>query len=153
MENIQEEIEGKIIDWIALGTNGRLVAFEPEKGADLAVQKKGGYQGEEVLFNVESFILPAGKESFVKKISSARITSQKNLYLIFVIFDEISQKVDDKIWLVPAVDFETGKDVVFEEPKFEKYISNKSQFVDFLIEKLITKNKSKAKKGFEVKKY
>jgi hypothetical protein len=46
-DNIQEEIEDKVIDCINAGVTGRLVIFKPEKnnfGADLAVERRGKYK-------------------------------------------------------------------------------------------------------------
>ena len=41
-ENIQEEIENKIIDLVAFDAGGRLVIFKPENSdKDLVVEKKG----------------------------------------------------------------------------------------------------------------
>ena len=50
-DNIQQEIEDKVIDDINSGVAGRLIIFNPEKtsfGADLAVERSGKYKEKEI---------------------------------------------------------------------------------------------------------
>ena len=54
MENIQQEIEDKIIDLIALGAQGRLIVFKPEKSdKDLIVEKRSDYNNLEIYIKEE----------------------------------------------------------------------------------------------------
>ena len=60
-ENIQEEVEDKIIDCINSGAGGRLIVFKPEKkGFEdyLAVERRGEYKEEEMYFQINSFVGP-----------------------------------------------------------------------------------------------
>jgi hypothetical protein len=124
-DNIKEKVENKIIDLIAFESDGRLVASKPEKGADLIVQKKGDYSGKEIFINLE-----------VSKNPSEHAESlEKDLYLLVVDFDVVTQKVDDKIYFLPA---------------FKERI-NKEVFINFLIQKLVTENKPAPHEGFKRK--
>lgn len=61
-ENIQEDVENKIIDCIILGSGGRLIVFKPAKnknGADLVVKRKGEYEPEKDKNVVEKIIVRA----------------------------------------------------------------------------------------------
>ena len=111
-ENIQDKVEGEIIDWIALGSGGRLVAFKPVKGADLVVQKKGEYPAKEISLNLEIFLAPIEGKNFKKDILQSALNQTKNFFLIFLVFDEVKQKINDKIWLVPTSDFEKNAEKV-----------------------------------------
>jgi hypothetical protein len=169
-ENIQDKVEGEIIDWIALGSGGRLVAFKPVKGADLVVQKKGEYPAKEISLNLEIFLAPIEGKNFKKDILQSALNQTKNFFLIFLVFDEVKQKINDKIWLVPTSDFEKNAEKVkledgsiilkFHEslttdPKslFSKYLLDKKDFINLLIKNLILENKPKAKSGFKRKIY
>jgi hypothetical protein len=60
---IQEEIEGKIIDWITMNVSGRLIVTRSDKnpfGANLVVNKKGDYKSEGLFLEVQSQIGPDG---------------------------------------------------------------------------------------------
>lgn len=158
METNQDKAEDKIIDWIALGSDGRLVAVKPEKGADLAVQKKGDYPGKELLFILKIFEKPWADGNFNIEVAEPELQNKENFYLIFAVFDEIKQKVEEKIWLVPILEFlktaekKEGKPL-FDSVWFEKYAVDKNGFNLFLIDKLISQNKEKLKAGFKPKVY
>ena len=128
MENIQEEIEDKIIDWIALNSYGRLIATKPEKGADLIVQKKGDYSGKQIFLKVQIS---------EKNVFENKEKMPENYYLLFVNFDFKKQKVDEKFLLFPAFKEQITKEV----------------FINFLIDKLILENKAKPKESFKNKQY
>jgi hypothetical protein len=134
-ENIQEEVEDKLIDWIALGSDGRLVAFKPEKEADLAVQKKGDYPGKKIFFNINVIAGPAQEKNFEESAKILKKSEQKNLYFLFVVFDEVRQKIEDKLWIVPGG------------------LINKEKFLSFLVDKLISENSPKSRVGFKQKQY
>jgi hypothetical protein len=154
MENIQEKVEDKVIDWIVLGSGGRLIAFKPDNGADLAVQRKGDYPGKELFFVLNIFETPSKTKSFKTDVLQSKLLSQKDIYLIFIIFDEIKQKIEEKFWLVPASDFvKISPSLKFDAPLFSKYFTDKKSFNIFLIEKLISDNKQKSKIGFKHKQY
>jgi len=144
---MQEEIEDKIIDWVALGTSGRLIAFKPERGADLVIQKKGDYSGKKLFLNIKIFITPRGENDFIMDVPQNDYESREGIYLMFVVFDKIKRKIDEKIWLVPALEFsKNANDFKFEPSRFLNYLTNKNKFNLFLIEKLISKNKAVQRK-------
>ena len=143
MENIQEKIEDKIIDWIALGGDGRIVAFKPEAlKSVLVVKKRGDYKGDykskELYFKVISFIESPENKVFIKDFSGQDLTLNKNLYLLFVSFDEISQKINDKFWMIPSLQFKKSN---FDSanPEFSKFLTSQKIFIDFLIEQFLKK--------------
>ncbi len=143
-DNIQKEIENKIIDDINLGVAGRLIIFKPEKapfGADLAVERKGKYKEKEIYFQINSFITPLESKNFIKDFSQESFLTDKNFYLLFVYFDKIMQKIGDYIWLIPSSQFKDIAEIVkspegnkllrFEAPldikqknKYSKFIIN-----------------------------
>ena len=102
-DNIQEQIEDKIIDLIALGSGGRLVVFKPENSAkSLIVEKKGDYKKDSISLKVcnvegENFSQAAGKSN-----------PEDNFYLVFVRFDIVAQDIDDALWVVPSFDLVPG---------------------------------------------
>lgn len=150
-ENIQELVEDKLIDWIVEETEGRVVCTKPEKGADLFVQKKGDYPGKALSFKLEFFVTPADDEhNFTREIKKETIRPAKDFYFIFFGFDEISQKISEKIWLVPSEDFAKTDGKFFPE-LFKKYVSDRKQLGIMLIDKLILENKPKPKAGFKPK--
>jgi len=130
MENIQEEIEDKVIDTINAGIGGRLIIFKPEKdnfGADLAVERRGKYKEGIMYFKVSSIVTPAKEENFIKDFAKEEFKADKNLYLLFVCFDDPEQKLTENIWLVPSLDFKEMAEVVklnllrFTPDKFSKF--------------------------------
>ena len=112
MENIQEEIENKIIDQITIGASGRLITFKPEKskrGADLVIERRGKYKEKGFSFKVTSFIEKKGGE-FAKDFLQDDFKADENFYLLFVYFDEIKQKINDYVWLIPSLYFRDSAD-------------------------------------------
>lgn len=124
-KNIQEEIENKIIDLIALGAGGRLIVFKPENSdKDLIVEKKGGYKNKVIRLNIyeqREISQLAGKED---------IGVEGDFYLVFVNFDFVKQDIADNLWLIPSADFAGMK----EENDLSKFSINKKAFIRFLIE-------------------
>lgn len=158
MENTREKVENKIIDWIALGSDGRLVAEKPASGADLVVQKKGDYPSKKILFNIEIFEIPPEKEFFESNVAQDRVLPEKDFYIIFVVFDFIKQHVSEKIWIIPGQDFsnlaEKGNGYLkFDSRKFTKYLSDENHFDFLLIDKLVLKNKPKTKGAWRPRVY
>jgi len=142
MENIQEEIENNIIDCINSGVAGRLIIFKPEKsnlGADLAVERRAKYKEKGIYFQINSFIAPAEAKNFVKDFLQESFKTDKSFYLLFVYYNDITQKISDYIWLVPSTQFEDIADVIknsdkknllrFETPLDKKQKSKYSKFV------------------------
>jgi len=118
-ENIQEEIEDKIIDCINFGVAGRLIIFKPEKnniGADLAVERRGKYKEEGIYLKINSLITSSGlkehSDNFVKDFLQENFPADQNFYLLFVPFDEVSQKINDYIWLMPSLYFRDAAEVI-----------------------------------------
>ena len=112
MENIKEKIQDKVIDLIALGAGGRLIAFKPENSdKDLIVEKKGDYKKESVSFNIYE------KEQLE---NMKDINPEKNFYLLFTHFDFVKQDIEDELIIVSSVDS-------------KKILLSKKDFVRFLI--------------------
>jgi len=143
-ENIQQEIEDKVIDCINSEIAGRLIIFKPEKnelGADLAVEKRGEYKGKKIYFKINSLVGPSVADSFIKDFPQDSFAVDNNLYLLFVYFDEVSQKIKDYIWLIPSLQFRDVAETIkpsdgqnllrFEAPLDVKV---KSKFSKFLVE-------------------
>ena len=147
MANIQEEVEDKIIDWIALDTGGRLIAIKPEGGADLIVQKKGGHGGKEILFKVEAFISAQEEKDLKKGIDLSEVKVKGNFYFLIVVFSEVKQAVSEKIWLVPSSEMSSQ----FDSEKYSKFLTDKKKLISFLIQNLILENKPKPHAGFKRK--
>lgn len=150
MDNIQEEIEDKIIDDINSGVGGRLVIFKPEKkGMEdyLAVERRGEYKEKEIYFKINSLIVPAKKEDFIKDFYQESLKADKNFYLIFACFDEAMQKISDYIWLIPFSQFKDIADIV-KSPDNQKLlrfmapldVKKQSKYSKFLVN---TKNLGK----------
>jgi len=155
MENIsvQEKTENRLIDAINTGAEGRLIIYKPPKGAvdaDLVVEVRGGYKTKPYNFKVICF---SGRkeQNFVKDFSQESFKTDKNLFLIFAYFDTVAQKLDDNVWLVPSIDFADTAEVIkqddgenllrFNSSKFSKFLMNKADVADFLMEGFKTKGK------------
>jgi len=114
MDNIQEEIEDKIIDYINVGATGRLIISKPEKSpikADLIAERRGKYKENKMYFQINTFVRPAGSKVFIKEFLQEGFKAENDFYLLFVCFDEVEQKINDNIWLVPSSDFRDVADV------------------------------------------
>jgi hypothetical protein len=143
MEKIQEQIEDKIIDSINSGVAGRLITFKPEKnifGADLAVERRGKYKEKEIYFQVNVFVAPAEAKIFTKDFFQEGFKADKNFYLLFVCFDEVKQKVNDYIWLIPSLQFREIAEVVKSKGNKKLFrfqsplnIKNKNDYSKFLV--------------------
>jgi hypothetical protein len=121
MENIQEEIEDKVIDCINTGVSGRLVIFKPEKnifGEDLVVEKRAKYKEKEMFLQINS--LAKNMEDFLPK----KFKPNENLYLVFIYFDEVRQKINDSLWLVPSLNFVNIK----SKDEFSKFLIKTEDF-------------------------
>ena len=154
MENIsvQEKTEDKIIDAINSGAEGRLIIYKPPKGevdADLVVEVRGGYKTKPYNFKVVCF---SGRKTgkFEKVFEQDSFKADKNLFFIFCYYDTVAQKLDDNLWLVPSIEF---ADILkFEEENFSKFLINKNEIADFLMEgfktggKFVFKGKSSDEK-------
>jgi len=116
--NIEEEIEDKVIDWITLGASGRLIASKPDKNkftADLLVEKKGDYKGRDIWLKICSLIGPVESEKITKDFLEEELNVDKDFYLLFAYFDTIKQKISDYIWLVPSIQFRDIADMIKSE--------------------------------------
>jgi len=142
-DNIQEEIENKIIDDINFGVGGRLIIFKPEKKGwedYLAVEKRGDYKKGQIYFQVNSFVIPSKDKIFIKDFPEEDFTAAQNFYLLFVFFDEMSQKIGDYIWLVPSLEFRDIAETI-KTPDGRRFlrfqssgdIKNKNQYSKFII--------------------
>ncbi|MCX6723887.1 MAG: hypothetical protein NT155_01780 [Candidatus Staskawiczbacteria bacterium] len=140
-DNIQEEIEDKVIDCINSGVNGRLVIFKPEKslfGADLVVEKRGEYKekGREAHLKINILAGPAKEEILIKDFQQEGFKADKNFYMLFAYFDEVGQKLGNYIWLVPSLQFKDIAEVAQGFLRFEAPLDfkQKSKYSKFLIE-------------------
>jgi len=141
--NIEEEIEDKVIDWIAIESGGRLIVSKPEKnsfGADLSVGKRGDYKGKDFLFKVCSLIGPADSIKLTRDFLQEEFKADPNFYLLFVYFDSIKQKISDYVWLIPSLQFKDIVESIKSETgqkflRFESFldIKQKDKYSKFLI--------------------
>ena len=143
-DNIQEEIEDKVMDCINAGVAGRLIIVKPEKnnfGADLAVERRGKYKEKEMYFQVNSFIRPQEGNFILKDFLLENFKTDKNFYLLFVYFDEVKQKIYDYIWLVPSLQLKNISEVIkfpdgknFIRFKASLNIQNKNEYSKFIVQ-------------------
>jgi hypothetical protein len=121
-DNIQEKIEDKIIDLIALGARGRLIVFKPENSdIDLVVEKRGDYKKKVIFLNIRKKELVAEKN----------FTLDENFYFVFVDFDIVKQDISENIFFVPSLELQK----ITDEKDLSRFLINKKDFVRFLIEK------------------
>ena len=142
-DNIQEKIENKVIDCINNGVSGRLIIFKPEHKAladYLAVERRGKYSEGAIYFQVNGIVGPIKDDIFVKDFQEGDIIADKDFYLFFIYFDIVEQKINDYIWLVPALQFEDiaqtikgpdGKKILRFEAPLD--IKNKNKYSKFLV--------------------
>jgi len=143
-ENIQEEIEDKVMDCINSGVAGRLIIFKPDKspfGADLAIERRGNYKEKEIFFQVNTFVGPEDSHNLVKDFSQESFKTDKNFYLFFVYFDEIKQKINDYVWLVPSLQFRNIAEIVKSPDgknllrfKSSLDVKDKNQYSKYIVE-------------------
>jgi hypothetical protein len=140
-ENTQDKVEDKIIDCINSGVTGRLIIFKPENGklgADLAVERRGNYKEKEMFFQINSFVGHIKEDIFIKDFLQDGFKADKNLYLIFVYFDDVKQKINDDIWLIPSLQFrdiaETAKSPDGGKIlKFQASVNARDRYSKFLV--------------------
>jgi hypothetical protein len=139
-ENIQEEIEDKVIDCIVLGANGRLVVFKPEKlDKNLVVEKRNDYKKKVIFLNIYSKEFSKNQD-FKKEINE--LASRKNLdyaenfYLIFVYFNSVKQELGDEFLVIPSQSLEKIADSAEYSNNFSEFLINKKDFARFLIAEL-----------------
>lgn len=134
--NTQEKIENKIIDYIALGSDGRLVVVKPEKSErTLIVEKKGDYK--EKVIRLEVYWSSArGSVDVWEEINSDDMAGYfediENSYLLFVLFDAVKQDLGDNFWVIPYVELDKMK----KGDDLSEYLVNKKDFARFLISKI-----------------
>lgn len=129
-KNEQEIIEDKIIDLIAEQTKARFIttkSAEQTPGIDLIVKKRAEYEVSErensVKYKISSrntlssvkthkakeiylkiIAQSANEDNLEENIPEENLRAQKDLYLLFVSFDEIKQEIGENLWLAPALD-------------------------------------------------
>lgn len=141
-ENIQEEVENKIIDAVTFAAGGRLIAFKPEnmkKGADLVIERKGKYKEGGISFKINIFVRPTGDYNIVKDFLPEDLNFSKDFYLLFVFFNEVEQKIDDRIWLVPSLEFKDMAEIIKSPDnkktfRFQSSLESKGKYSKFLID-------------------
>lgn len=109
INNIEEEIEDKVIDYINSDVGGRLIITKPEKalfGADLFVERRAKYKEKGIYFQINSLVVPAKDKVFVKDFMQENFKADKSFYLLFIYFDDVKQKINDYAWLVPSLQFQ-----------------------------------------------
>ena len=168
VDNIQDKIENKIIDYIESGSGGRLIIIKPDKnqlGADLAVIKRGNYKKNAIYFQVNSFVGPIEGDKLIKDFYQEDLVVDDDLYLLFVYFDEVRQKIADYIWLIPSryfrdaayiVDSGKGEKLVrFEAPlnvdssnEYSRFLVKIDEFGQLVFDAVGNGNKFEIKKSF-----
>lgn len=145
---IQDQIEDKIIDCINSGAGGRLVIIKPEIdifGADLVVEKRAEYKNEKNLhLKIISFIGPSKDEILAKDFSQVDFKADKNFYLVFVYFNEVLQKINNKIWLISSLDFQKKgrkfqSTINNSSDEYSKFLINKDELGDIILKIMISK--------------
>ena len=138
-DNIQEQIEDKIIDLIALSSGGRLIVFKPENSAkSLIVEKKGDYKKGAISLNIYSgeFFESQNFEKEINQLADKKnLSPEDNFYLVFVNFDIVKQDINDSLWIISSFDLEN----LAGKKDFSKFLMNKKEFVRFLIDALLKK--------------
>ena len=130
-ENIQEEIENKIIDLVAFDAGGRLVIFKPENSdKDLVVEKKGEYKKKAFFLNIYGIEGSDINEKIRQLIDKNKIKAENNLYLVFVTFDVIRQDINDSLWVIPSLDLSK----ISKTKDLKRFLTTKKDFVRFLID-------------------
>jgi len=158
----KEIIEDRVIDWITISADSRLIAFKPEEsltGVDLIVKKRAEYEvdqnkkkensafkkmgfafaspknkkAKEVSLQVLASVNLKNDDNFVKDILQDSFKPSKDFYLVFVNFDDVEQEINDFVWMIPSLEF---RDIA-EHLKFEASINteNKNKFSRFLVNK------------------
>ena len=136
VDKTQEKVEDKIIDLIVLGAGSRVVVFKPENSdKDLIAEKRSNYVDKTLSFNVYNGNFSSAQDfdkAIISSPSGLGLNLEKNFYLIFARFDIIRQDIDDKFWVVPSLSLEAAID----KDDFSKFLTNKKDFVRFLIDEL-----------------
>lgn len=157
MENLQEEIENKIIDHIIGEAGDRLVVFKPQNllaGADLVVAKKGLYesgekkdkkksiivktrifgssskqQAKEIFISINGLIKQSKNSLFKKDIDTSKFDAKKDFYLIFVFFNVIKQDIEDFLCFIALEEFKKISPPVDGKDilKFESFLEPEKQ--------------------------
>jgi len=123
-DKIQEQIEDKVIDCINTGAAGRLVIVKPDKnspGVDLVVQRRGKYKEREFYLKINTLVGPTQNIKFIVDFLEKSFRENENFYLLFVYFNEVSQKIADHIWLIPSSFFRDAAQVVMS-PEGERLL-------------------------------
>jgi hypothetical protein len=141
----QEDIENKIIDLIGEGAGERLIIFKPKENlesVDLVVKKRGEYkkkETEDIFLKINSLVSPGDKDDFIFDVFQDKFEPSKNLYLMFVCFNEVDRNASN-IWVIPSIAFRDIADSIKSSDgktifKFETKISldNKDKYTKFLI--------------------
>ncbi len=138
-DNLQEEIENKIIDLISLGSGGRLVVFKPENlKTVLTVEKKGDYKSEALVLDILGIERPGGgklEDKIGQLIGGKNFKAENGLYFLFVYFDAVKQDLEETFWFVPSLkarQLKKGADL-------SEFLVSKKDFVNFLIGELLKK--------------
>jgi hypothetical protein len=114
-DNIKEAVEDKIIDSINSGIAGRLIIFKPEKkGLEdyLAIERRGEYKEDKIYLQINSLVIPAKSVNFIKDFLQAEFKADKNSYLVFAYYNEITQKLEDYVWVIPSIQFRDIAEVI-----------------------------------------
>jgi len=135
-DNLQEEIENKIIDIIALEARGRLVAFKPEGlSTALVIEKKGDYKSKAIVFDIYSINEssgPGAEDEINRLLPRQKIVAKDNFYLLFVCFDIVSQDLKENFWIVPSLKLQGLK----PDSGLSQFLVERKEFVNFIMKAL-----------------
>jgi len=129
-DNIQEKVEDKVIDCINSEVSGRIIISKPQDSntdAGLVLEKRGDYFSKKIYLQVN--LLAEKNKFFAENISEEKVKPAKDLYLVFLHFDEVLQKISDKIWLIPYLEF---KNVSADEKTHSRFAMDKKDLGMFL---------------------
>ena len=90
-----------------LGSKGKLsfaIPFVDDEGVDVLVYKRKS--GGKVLYiQVKSRFTLTSNGHFRSQVRKKSFTPRKDLYLVFVYYDNNKQGLGDTLWLIPTLDF------------------------------------------------
>lgn len=142
MDTIEKKVRDNIIDVINAGAAGRLIIVAKEKskqGIDLSVERRGEYKEKPYNFQINSFVGYPYKGGFAKDFSQKDFRAEKNFYLLFVSFDEVTQEIGNKMWVVPSLQLQDLAEAVVSDKnekmlRFEASLTVEDAYAQFLID-------------------
>lgn len=131
-----EQAEGRIIDWIISGEEGRITAFNGQNKGEIIVKKRGDYRGKNILLLTSIFARPYKEDDFFADFAKGRLPAAKNVFLVFAVYNEMLRQIDENLWVIPAEDFKDICGAGGSKNNLAKYVVKRSGLGNFMIEAL-----------------